>query len=162
MLNPNTEGNNFCTTSGLLTGTGAETVYDTTVAIQFCINGVAQTAKAAVTDGATPTTDGADGLAFDAVLPNKACVFVWTLNSSGTVQLWQGPIVDLDDTGALKNAAQFPALPDTVTPFAYTLYKAGSTASAAGSRPGTANWNATGITATHRNLFVLPGRPVAA
>ena len=54
---------NFCTTSGLLTATGGETVYDTTVTICFCVDGKAKT-KTAVTDGATPTLDYNTGAAF--------------------------------------------------------------------------------------------------
>lgn len=160
-MNPNLAGATFCTTSGLLTGTGAETVYDTTQKITYCINGRAYE-KAAVADGATPTTDGNTGEGFNAVLPDQACIFVWALNAVGTVSLYQGPIVDVDgETDDLLEAAQFPNIPDDVCPFAYTLYQTTGASSAAGLRPGTSNWNATGLTATHRNLLVLPNRPVA-
>lgn len=161
-MNPNLAGATFCTTSGLLTGTGAETVYDTTVAITYCIDGRAYV-KAAVTDGATPTTDGNTSAAFNPVLPDQACVFVWGLNAAGTVSLYQGEIVDVDgSTDVIEAACQLPNLPTTVCPFAYTLYQTTGASAAAGLKPGTDNWNATGLTATHRNLLTLPSRPVAS
>lgn len=161
-MNPNLEGATFATTSGLLTGTGAETVYDTTVAITYAINGRAYV-KATIADGVTPIVDGNTGVAFNPVYPDQACVLVWGLNAAGAVSLYQGEIVDVDgETDILKTACQFPNIPNTVCPFAYTLFQTAGTSSAGGIRPGTANWNATGLTATHRNLLAMPGRPVAA
>ncbi len=153
------KGINLAYTSGALTATGAETVYDTTVTITFCIDGKLY-AKTAVTDGATPTTDGNTGAAFVAVTTDKVCPFVWALNSSGTVSLYQGTIEDVDgDTDAAIDYPQFPSLPDSVTPFAYTVYQTTGASAAAGLRPGTDNWNATGLTATHVNISALPDRP---
>ena len=153
------KGVNFCTTSGLLTATGAETVYDTTVAITYCVNGKAYV-KATVADGATPTTDAVTGDAFTAVLPDKGCIFVWTLSTAGAVGLVQGEIQSMDgDTDAFKVSPQFPGIPDTLTPFAYTVYSTAGTASSSGLRPGTDNWNATGLTVAHQNLLTLPNRP---
>lgn len=157
----NMPNNNKCTTSGLLTTAGAVTTHDTTVTISFEINGQAYT-KTAITTGATPTTDGNTGAAFNAVLPNKACVLLWCLNASGTVSLIQGPIVANDDSSVLASACQFPIPGSAVVPFAYTLFATISTASASGLLPGTANWNATGLTATTRNILEMPSRPVAA
>ena len=152
-------GLNMCFSSGALTGTGAETVYDTTAAIVYSIDGKLYS-KSAVTDGATPTTDGNTSAAFTAVLPDKICVFVWGLNSSGTVSLYQGDIDDVDgDTDLAEVYPQFPSLPDSVTPFAYTIYQTTGASAAAGLRPGTDNWNATGLTATHVNISTLPKRP---
>jgi hypothetical protein len=153
------KGVNFCTTSGALTATGAETVHDTTVTISYCVNGKAYT-KTAITDGATPTTDAVSGDAFDAVLPDKVCVFVWTLTAAGAVGLAQGSIEDVDGTTDVADIyPQFPGLLDTLTPFAYTIYQTDGTSSATGLRPGTDNWNATGLTVTHVNLLTLPNRP---
>ncbi len=155
-------GMNFCTTSGALTGTGAETVYDTTATINYCIDGRFYS-KTAITDGATPTTDGNTSAAFDPVYPDQACVFVWGLNASGTVSLYQGPVVTVDgNTDALLAAAQFPNIPANICPFAYTLYQTTGASSASGLRPGTDNWNAAGLTATHRNLMTMPSKPVSA
>lgn len=150
---------NMAFSSGALTGTGAETVYDTTAAIVYRIDGKLYS-KSAVTDGATPTTDGNTGAAFTAVEPDKICVFVWALNASGTVSLYQGDIEDVDGTTDVAEVyPQFPSLPDTVCPFAYTIYQTAGTAAAAGLRPGTDNWSATGLTATHVNISELPNRP---
>jgi hypothetical protein len=154
--------NNRVTNSGLLTGTGAETVYDTTVTIEFAIDGIAKR-KAAVTDGATPTTDGNTGAAFDPVYPDKACLFCWCLDIDGTVSLIQSEISDVDgDTDAIETPIQFPNIPSNKVMFAYTLYQTTGASSASGLRPGTDNWNATGLTATHRNVMEMPSRPVAA
>ena len=153
------QGLDFCSNSGLFTATGAETVWDTTVIIEYCINGQAYR-KAATTDGDTPTTDINTGLAFNAVLPDKGCALVWMLDSNGNVKLAQGPIVSMDpDTDAFLNAPQFPAIPDGYVPFAYTLFSCDGTAAAAGLLPGTANWNAAGLTVAHKNVMVLPDRP---
>jgi hypothetical protein len=149
----------MCFTSGALTGTGAETVYDTTVTIVYSIDGRIK-AKTAVTDGVTPTTDGNTGAAFVPVLPDQVSVFVWALNAGGTVSLYQGSVEGVDgDTDVAKAYPQFPAVPDSVTPFAYTIYQTTGASSASGLRPGTSNWNAAGLTATHVNISALPTRP---
>ena len=75
-LNPNLDGATFATTVGALTGTGAETVYDTTAIINYAIGGKGYT-KAAVTDGATPTADGDPLLATS----HNSCIRV---DASGT------------------------------------------------------------------------------
>lgn len=153
---------NRCFTSGALTGTGAETVYDTTVTIVFTVDGKLKS-KTAVTDGATPTTDGNTSAAFTAVGPDKVSVFVWGLNASGTVSLYQGSIESVDgDTDVAKIYPQFPAIPNDITPFAYTIYQTTGASAAAGLTPGTSNWNATGLTATHVNISTLPTRPQIA
>ena len=74
MENFKLRGSNFCTSSGLLTATGADTVYDTTVTITYCINGKAAT-KTAVTDGVTPTTDYVSG---NAITLTASCSGVWS------------------------------------------------------------------------------------
>lgn len=150
---------NECYTSGALTGTGAETLYDTTVAIVSRINGKFNT-TAAITNGVTPTTDGNTGAAFTAVLPDQVSVFVWAVDASDTVTLYQGGVESVDgDTDVAKNYPQFPSIPDTVAPFAYTIYQTDGTSAAAGLRPGTDNWSATGLTATHVNILAMPDRP---
>jgi hypothetical protein len=157
MLPMTLNGGTFATNTGLLTATGAETVHDTTVTIDYCVDGQAYR-KTAITDGATPTTDGNTSAAFDPVTPDKACIFVWGLNAAGTVSVYQGPLVDVDgDTDLLESAAQFPSLPNNVCPFAYQLVQ--TTGAAAGWIMGTSNWNATGVTVTTRNLLTLPQGP---
>lgn len=159
-------GMNFCSTSGLLTATGAETVHDTTVTINYVIDGKIAT-KTAVTDGATPTTDYNTGAAFPALVggasvantPGYGCIVVWGLISGGTVKCVMGPHSRLDMAGSFVNAPQFPSVPADMVPFAYQVLKAGATASATAIVFGTANWNASGFTNAIQNVAFLPSRP---
>lgn len=151
-------GLNASFTSGLLTGTGAETVYDTTATINFAIDGVIYQ-KTAVTDGVTPTTDSVSGSAIT-LTANYARVVVWLLNSSGTVSVVAGDTVAWDGV-AFAKAPPFPAIPSGKAPFAYSLLKGGSTLSGTWTF-GSSNWNATGMTATHKNIACLPSRPVTS
>lgn len=145
-----------CTTSGLLTATGAETVYDTTVAISYSIDGIAYS-KAAVTDGATPTTDG-DGNALSTLTASQGCAMVWCVNASGTVGVFQGTVGTLDSAGNFDVAPQFPNIDLTTwCPFAYQILSAASTAGTI--TFGSSNWNATGFTNSIKNVHTLPGRP---
>ena len=170
MFNPlNDRGGNFCTTSGLLTATGAETVYDTTVTINYILDGKIDT-KTAVTDGATPTTDYNTGVAFPALVggasvantPGKGCVVVWGLIAGDTVKCVMGDHQSLDMQGNFRVAPEFPPIPAGFTPFAYQVLKAGATASATAIVFGTANWNATGFTNAIVNVAYLPLRPQVA
>ncbi len=150
--------------SGALTAAGAETVYDTTVAINYSIDGKLYQ-KAAVTDGTTPTTDLNTGAAFTALAADEGCVFVWTLNAAGTVQVAQGPIEkvngDTDEFQATPagpdSAPEYPYLPDSVCPFAYQIIQTAGTSSAW--TFGSSNWNATGVTDIIVNVASLPVRP---
>ena len=148
-------GQNFCTTSGLLTATGGETVYDTTVTINYVLNGKIAT-KTAVTDGVTPTTDYVSAAAITLTANKSRCV-VWGLVSGGTVKAIAGDIVDWDGT-AYKVPPPFPVVPDDFVPFAYQIIKGGSTVSGTWTF-GSSNWNATGITSAIVNIAVLPNRP---
>lgn len=154
MENSNLRGANFCTTSGLLTATGGETVYDTTVTINYVLDGKIAT-KTAVTDGVTPTTGYVSGSAIT-LTANKARVVVWGLISGGTVKVIEGDIVDWNGT-AFVVPPPFPSIPDTFVPFAYQILKAGSTAGTI--TFGSSNWNATGFTNAIVNVAVLPARP---
>ena len=152
---------NRSNTPGLLTTAGAETVYDTTVIISFEIDGKIYN-KAAVTDGATPPLDGNTGEAHVAVKPDKICVFVWGMNASGTVSLYQGDINDVDgDTDIAEQNPAWPSIPADIAPFAYTIYQTTGASAAAGLTPGTGNdnCNATGLTATTVDISTIPGRP---
>lgn len=145
------------TTSGLLTCTGAETVYDTTVAISFSIGGKAYS-KDAVTDGATPTADG-NGTTLSTLTASKGCVLVWALNAAGTVTLFQSDVVDLDaSNNFVERYPEFPNVDlSTYCPFAYQVLKAASTAGTI--TIGSSNWNATGFTNVIVNVHELPDRP---
>ncbi len=158
---------NFCTTNSLLTATGAETVHDTTVLLNFSIGGKAYTKSGTNADQTTPTTDYNTSAAFPALVGGASvagvgghgCAVVWAYNSSGAVKCMMGPHQELDMAGNFIVAPDFPAVPDDVCPFAYQILKAGNTASATAIVFGTANWNATGFTNAIVNVLVLPARP---
>lgn len=158
-LNPNLDGATFATTVGALTGTGAETVYDTTAIINYAIGGKGYT-KAAVTDGATPTADG-DSNTLNTLAASKGCILVWCLNAAGTVALFQSDVVDLNASNTWEEDGGVPQFPPidltTWCPFAYSVLLNGSTGSTF--TVGSSNWNATGMTATHTDVLTLPRRP---
>lgn len=149
---------NYTTTKAGLTGiSGGATTYSTGAdAIKFAIDGKAYS-KAQVSGGATPTTDGNTGAGIT-LTANNGTVVVWGLNASGTVSVYQGSEESLDSAGDFIVAPQFPRLPDTVAPFAYTIHKAGSTTVGTWDF-GTDNWNATGMTHTVVDVMQLPSRP---
>lgn len=160
-------GATLATTAGLLTAVGAETVYDLTAAIEYCINGIHYT-KASDADGTTPTTD-VDGDAFTALGANEGCYFVWMLGNDPAddagVDIIQGPIgslvsgagadLDFQDDNTLP---QMPLIPDTHCPFALQLVKRDSTGAAW--TFGTSNWNATGITDLIHDILTMPDKPL--
>lgn len=150
-------GSTGATTSGLLTATGAETVYDTTVAISFEINGKAYS-KATVADGVTPLTDG-NAAALATMAADEGSVVTWALNAAGTVGIFQSSVEALSASdGSFKVTPAYAAVDLTTwCPFAYQILKNGSTG-----RPftiGTSNWDATGMTVTIVNVHHMPDRP---
>ncbi len=162
-------GANFCTNSSALTATGAETVHDSTVAMNFCINGKAYQKSGTNVDAATPTTDYNTGAAFPVLVGGNSvagaygqgCVVVWAYNAALAVKCMMGPRQALDAAGNFIVAPQFPAIPDDVCPFAYQVCKAGATA-AVNIAFGTSNWNATGFTQAIVNILAMPARPQVA
>ncbi len=161
-------GSMLSTTSGLLTATGAETVHDTTVAVEFAIDGK-RASKAAITDGVTPILDHITGVAFPilvggnsvAGVAGQGCAVVWGLQADGTVVCSQGAIQALDLQGNFVKAPQFPPIAVDMAVFAYMILKAGATA-AVSNTFGTTNWNATGYTNVIVNVGDLPTRPQIA
>lgn len=145
-----------CNTSGLLTATGAATTYDTTVAIAFSINGK-EYAKAAITSGVTPTTDG-NSAALSTLAASRGCAILWCLNAAGTVGIFQGEVITLDAANAPLTALVLPSVDLTTwCPFAYMTLKNGSTGSTF--TIGSSNWNATGMTVLITNIGSMPNRP---
>lgn len=145
--------------SGLLTATGTETVYDTTVAVTYSIDGKMYV-KATVADGVTPTTDVNTSAAFTALQPDEGCIFVWGLLAAGTVVVAQGPVATIDGvTDEFKDPAapQFPFIPDTMCPFAYQILQ--TTGASSAWTFGAGNWDATGVTDIIVNVSTLPSRP---
>lgn len=147
-------GMSLCLSTGLLTATGGVTTHDTTVTINYVIDGVIRQ-KTAITTGATPTTDAVSGSSIT-LTASKARLAVWCLDSSGTVKVVAGDIVDWDGV-AFNVPPPVPPIPETLVPFATQMLKASS---AAGTITfGSSNWNATGFTNSIENVCVLRARP---
>lgn len=155
----------MCVSKATLAASGAATTWSTTGATLYAIKGKAYS-TAAGSSAASPTSDAAKGTTFASapLAANTGTVFVWAYNGGGTaataVRVAQGTVEALDVAGNFINAPQFPNMSDDLCPFAYTIVRAGSTASAW--TFGTSNWNATGITVAHQDLMTLPGRPQVA
>lgn len=157
-------GLNACLAKAGLTGlSGAATTFTTANALVFSINGKAL-AKAAVAGGATPTVDGVTGVAITltaTAAQGKGTVVLWCLDASGNIKAVQGSTELIDAGGNFQIAApQFPALPDTLTAFAYSMHK--SVAGSAAFTFGVSNWNLAGLTHTLADLIVIPSRPQSA
>jgi hypothetical protein len=146
------------TAGAALTGlSGAATTYSSS-AFGYALNGDAY-AKALVSGGATPTTDGNTGAAFKALAASQACAFVWAVDASGTVKVYQGPIVTWGDTSAGSTPCPLPAIPGNVAPFAAHTVQNGSAGTAW--TFGSSNWNQSGLSAiTVRNLCQLRNQPL--
>lgn len=166
MENINYRGLTAAHSNSLLTATGAETVHDTTVRLDFSIDGKMYSKSGTNADQATPTTDYGDSVAFSdssktltgvASAGGQGTVVVWAYNSSGTVKCLMGSRETLDASGNFAEPPQFPAIPADVCPFAYQVLKQyGQTATATF---GTSNWNASGFTNAIVNVSTLPARP---
>lgn len=148
----------MCTGVAGLTLTAAATTYSTTTAIAFSNKGVAY-AKGVISATATPTTDALTGVAFKGITKGQATVLVWCLDVTGAVKVAQGSIGLTDAAGNVVDAGlQFPAIPDELTPFGYSVHRGASTVVGTWT-PSGSNWNATGMTSTPYNVFTLPDRP---
>lgn len=154
------KGGTFCTTASLLTATGSETVHDSTVLLQYCINGKAYQKSGTNADQATPTTDYNTGLAFPTMGASTGAVVVWAYNAAGTVKCIMSAVQSLDASGNFVKIPDFPPVPNDVCPFAYQVLKVDSTGS--GIVFGTSNWDATGFTNAIVDVLVLPARPQAS
>lgn len=154
-------GINACLGKAGLTGlSGAATTFTTANALVYSIGGKAYS-KAAVSGGATPTADAVT-LKPITLLPNKGTVIVFALDAVGNVVAVQGSTEDLHASGNFASAApQFPSMQDNLTPFAYSIVKAGATAVGTWTF-GVSNWNATGMTYSTTDVVVLPTRPQTA
>jgi hypothetical protein len=154
--------------SSALTATGAETVHDSTVAMNYCVNGKVVQKSGTNADQTTPTTDYNTGSAFPVLVGGGSvanaygygCVVVWAYTAAGVVKCMMGPHVRLtDNNGTFAVPPQFPPVPSDVCPFAYQVCKAKYNAAAAGWSFGTSNWNATGCSQAIVNISTLPDRP---
>ena len=166
MENINYRGVTMAHSNSLLTATGAETVHDTTVRLDFSINGKMYSKSGTNADQTTPTTDHGDSVAFSdstktltgvASAGGQGTVVVWAYNSSGTVKCLMGSRETLNAAGTFEEVPQFPAIPADVCPFAYQVLK--QYGQAATATFGTSNWNASGFTNAIVNVATLPARP---
>jgi len=155
--------------NSLLTATGAETVHDTTVRLDFSIRGKMYSKSGTNADQTTPTSDYGDSVAFSdstktltgvASAGGQGTVVVWAYNSSGTVKCLMGSRETLDAAGNFAKAPSFPFIPDDVCPFAYQVLKHYGQATTV--TFGTSNWNTTGFTNVIVNVATLPDRPQIA
>lgn len=145
-----------CFSNVALTGiSGAATTHSYSAGV-VAIRGKVYT-LAANSSVATPTTDAATGAAIT-VTANKARVVVFCVDGNNGDYLYAGPTVDMDSSGTLLDACEFPAIPNDRCPIAYFLVKGGATLSGTFT-VGSSNWNTTGMTYTVVNVAQLPDRP---
>lgn len=160
---------------------GTTTTISTTGTTIFAVKGKAYS-KTAITNGATPTTDWATGLAFIPIpiplsspnlagVPNGAagygCVYVVGLDSTGAIRVIQGQIAALDGSGNFITAPQFGgdgptgsgSTDNDFCPIGYIIVKLGSTAVATWTFGTNNNSGVTGVTLTFVDVITLPGRP---
>lgn len=143
--------------AGLTGISGGATTYSTgSAGFDFAIDGKVYS-KTQVSGGTTPVVDGTTGNAIN-LTANYGTVVVWGINSGGTVSVYQGDEESLDSAGNFIVAPEFPQLPSTVAPFAYSIHKGGSTLSGTFTF-GSSNWNTAGMTHTVVNVVELPSRP---
>lgn len=151
--------------NSLLTATGAETLHDTTVRLDFSIGGKMYSKSGTNADQATPTTDYGDSVLFSDTskkltgtsTTGQGTVVVWGYLYDGTVKCMMGSRESLDSAGTFAKAPSFPAIPSNVCPFAYQVLKHYGQASTV--TFGTSNWNTSGFTNAIVNVFTLPDRP---
>ena len=150
-------------TSKATAAAGTTTTFSTTGSTLYCIKGKAFTTSAAA-NAATPTTDAATAATFVAVPVSYGCVFVLCYDGTSTtaataIKVVQGAQQALDASGNFVNAPQFPAIPDTLCPFAYLVTKVGSTGAAWTFGASNLAGPPTGVTHTFVDIMTLPGRP---
>lgn len=140
---------------------GTTTTYTTANAVNYAIGGITYT-KTAATNAATPTTDATTGNAFVGVTANQGSVYVFGYDKSGNLKVSQGQVQALDVSGNFIASPQFPAIPDTVCPFGYLVFKGASNLSGSWTFGSSNLSGVTGATYSFANLCTLPGRPVVA
>lgn len=137
----NASGGNFTLGNATLTGLSGGVATYSTSAVPFSNRGKVFT-RGAIAGAAAPTVDN-NGSAINLVANQATCV-AWCFDASGAVKVLRGPIVPYTDTSANSTKVEFPLIPTTLTPFAYSVIKAGATTVGTWAF-GTGLWNATGI-----------------
>jgi hypothetical protein len=130
----------------------------TNSAVAYTINGKTYS-KAGVSNGATPTTDAATGLAFVPLTANKGCTFLIGYNAANVMLVTQGDLVDLSPAGNFMYAPNFGPVPNDFCPVGYEVVKAGSTAVGSWTFGTSVQTPLTGMTYTFTNITTLPDRP---
>ena len=145
-------GNGAIGKAGFVAGTTTTT---TTAAFNYLIEGK-QYSKAAASNAATPTLDGATNEAFKPVPRGKACNFVFGVDAAGAIAAWQGEIVNAG------TPTDFPAIPFTHA--AYGVLRVESAASnGVPFTLGTSNMaGLTGVTYQFSDIAGMAARPVKA
>lgn len=140
---------------------GTTSTISTTGTTTYAIKGKAYS-KAAITNGATPTTDAATGNAFPGILANQGTIVVIGLDASGNIKACQGGIQALDVAGNFIQYPQTPPIPDTMCPIGYITILAGATAVGTWTF-GTSNLSSvTGLTYNFQDIITMPFRPVGS
>jgi hypothetical protein len=153
---------NFCTTIGALTATGAEAVADTTQVIHYSIDGKGYR-KVASADITTPTTDAVTGAALTltgTTTTGQSAYVVWCLDTSGNFKCLFGDKVATDGGGNFISGVKppVPSVPGTLAPFALMLVKYAGHASTF--TFGTSNWNLnSAVTLTINDMIGFIKRP---
>lgn len=137
---------------------GTTTTISTTGTTTFAIGGKAFT-KAAITNGATPTTDAATGAAFIGITANQGTVIVIGLDATGAIKAVQGTVQALDVSGAFIVAPQMGSVPDTVCPVGYVVLKGGATLVGTFTFGSSNLSGVTGMTYLFVDVITLPHRP---
>lgn len=122
--------------------------------------------KATQTNATTPTTDGNSGAAFTAIPAGTSTaayggVFVWGINSAGTIKVYQGGIGKLSLAADGANCAfaspvTYPSVPGDVAVFGVTVVKVG-TSGAAFTMGSTSLASGSNIAVSHFDIGCLPG-----
>ena len=125
------------------------------------------TLSASANQAITPTLDAVTGVAFAPVLPNTCAAIVFGVNAAGTMQAVQGAASPTNagvttTVGTFLTAPQWPAIPDTMVPMAYTIVRAAPSLTG-GFIAGSTQWAASGASCTtFANISTLPDRPQVA
>ncbi len=144
----------------VLTGiSGAATTFSYTSTPAFSLKGRLYTGDAA-SGAATPDVDANTAEAFVPLTNGDQCLFVFGWLADGTTVVAQGPVVRTADVVNKSSALAFPAIPDTVCPYAYFSV---ANANATAWLFSTGLWNASDLTVgTVVNVCMLPTQPLTA
>ena len=146
---------------------GTTNTFTTAIDYHYAIRGQTYVA-APLANFAGPAVDVNTGAAFIPVGPNKAGVFVFVIDGSGTfataTKVAQGAIVDLDGSADAANAnyvsrlPEFPAVSDNMCVYGWCVVKVGASGSpwtfGTSNNSGVAN-----TTVTFTSGVCLPDRP---